>query len=404
MGTWCPLRRGQRDEWPQVGAGTTRIHMKYDAWNPTKRGGRAWNRMKRRGRGAATSAIAALAAAAGRREKENRPVSLSRTRESFSAISAVSGLEAFLSGARTERTGPMKHTSWLSMPFAALLVLCAATAASGMYHPTLGRFVQRDPAEYADGMSLYEYVDSAPMHYDDPFGLYTDHETLTMKSLKEGWPETGENKRCREWVLQTLIRTNLSQDKDPAKFKEGFRHYNYPKGGNPGDADRAYGEQLVGGQMMFDASLEAVKTPCDTKSDESNCRDAIEALGEMTHLWQDYFGHAVLSETGKFAPAWTHKPEPIKGDPDNRNPMLRPSSWETSSPFSEHGWHFDPTGPDSIWAPVVYPPKFHGGPRRVEREKVRDPRRDDAIMFVAGKYAKLLPKWFDKCRCCCPPK
>ena len=145
--------------------------MVCDAWNPTESGGRALNRMKRRGGRAATSAIAALAAAAGRREKENRPVSLSRTRELFSAISAVSALGAFLSEARTERTGPMKRTSLLSMPFAALLVLCAATAAPAMYHPTLGRFVQRDPAGYTDGMGLFEYVQGAPLDSVDPAGL-----------------------------------------------------------------------------------------------------------------------------------------------------------------------------------------------------------------------------------------
>jgi len=140
--------------------------------------------MKRSGRRAATSATGAFpaaaakaalaeaaAAAAGRREKENRPVSLSRTREPFSAISAVSALEAFLSGARTERTGPMKRTSLLSMPFAALLVLCAATAASGMYHPTLGRFVQRDPVGYVDADSLYTTVYDNPIAFLDPYGL-----------------------------------------------------------------------------------------------------------------------------------------------------------------------------------------------------------------------------------------
>ena len=65
----------------------------------------------------------------------------------------------------------MKRTSLLSMPFAALLVLCAATAAPAMYHPTLGRFVQRDPIEYVDGMSQYEYVGSMPLGSRDALGM-----------------------------------------------------------------------------------------------------------------------------------------------------------------------------------------------------------------------------------------
>ncbi|MFH1730646.1 MAG: RHS repeat-associated core domain-containing protein, partial [Planctomycetota bacterium] len=38
------------------------------------------------------------------------------------------------------------------------------------YHAELGRFLQRDPIGYADGMSLYEYVGSNPMHMVDPAG------------------------------------------------------------------------------------------------------------------------------------------------------------------------------------------------------------------------------------------
>jgi RHS repeat-associated protein len=38
-------------------------------------------------------------------------------------------------------------------------------------HPTLGRFAQRDPLSFVDGPSLYQYVSSSPMVYNDPRGL-----------------------------------------------------------------------------------------------------------------------------------------------------------------------------------------------------------------------------------------
>jgi RHS repeat-associated protein len=41
-----------------------------------------------------------------------------------------------------------------------------------MYHPTLGRWLQRDPEDYLDGMSLYEYVASRPIDALDPSGLW----------------------------------------------------------------------------------------------------------------------------------------------------------------------------------------------------------------------------------------
>ncbi len=39
-----------------------------------------------------------------------------------------------------------------------------------MYHPSLGRWLQRDPLLYVDGMNLYEYVRSAPINEVDPNG------------------------------------------------------------------------------------------------------------------------------------------------------------------------------------------------------------------------------------------
>lgn len=40
-----------------------------------------------------------------------------------------------------------------------------------VYDPELGRWYQRDPAGYVDGMSLYQYVRSGPKNSMDPFGL-----------------------------------------------------------------------------------------------------------------------------------------------------------------------------------------------------------------------------------------
>jgi len=38
------------------------------------------------------------------------------------------------------------------------------------YHPTLGRWMQRDPIGYADGMGLYEYIACSPPNRRDPTG------------------------------------------------------------------------------------------------------------------------------------------------------------------------------------------------------------------------------------------
>lgn len=46
-----------------------------------------------------------------------------------------------------------------------------ADTAKAFYHPSVGRWVQRDPIGYQDGMSLCEYEGSEPCYHLDPDGL-----------------------------------------------------------------------------------------------------------------------------------------------------------------------------------------------------------------------------------------
>jgi len=48
------------------------------------------------------------------------------------------------------------------------------------YHAELGRWLQRDPLGYEDGVSLYEYVRSKPAVTTDPHGLWCER-TKTMR-------------------------------------------------------------------------------------------------------------------------------------------------------------------------------------------------------------------------------
>jgi hypothetical protein len=44
------------------------------------------------------------------------------------------------------------------------------------YSPNLGRWLERDPAEYVDGLNSYEYERSGPISRLDPLGLCTEGE------------------------------------------------------------------------------------------------------------------------------------------------------------------------------------------------------------------------------------
>ena len=56
------------------------------------------------------------------------------------------------------------------------------------YDPVAGRFLQRDPLGYVDGMGLYEYVQSGPCSFTDPRGTEKKKPGLSDRILKE-WKE-----------------------------------------------------------------------------------------------------------------------------------------------------------------------------------------------------------------------
>jgi len=107
----------------------------------------------------------------------------------------------------------MRHTRTLAAVAVALLALAAtasdAQARHRVYHPTVGRFMQRDPlgtpnespltrnlssheftrrdpvAQYRDGMNLYQYVHSSPSRGVDPHGLKLRLSSLNSEAANE---------------------------------------------------------------------------------------------------------------------------------------------------------------------------------------------------------------------------
>ncbi|MCZ6851746.1 MAG: RHS repeat-associated core domain-containing protein, partial [Planctomycetota bacterium] len=60
------------------------------------------------------------------------------------------------------------------------------------YSPTLGRWLERDPAGYFLGMSLYVYVRSGPLRFVDPWGLEEE-------DLPEGVKEISPSECWEDW-------------------------------------------------------------------------------------------------------------------------------------------------------------------------------------------------------------
>ncbi|MCY2929869.1 MAG: hypothetical protein NTV86_10325 [Planctomycetota bacterium] len=57
---------------------------------------------------------------------------------------------------------------WLTVLGSVLAI--ASEPANAFYHPGTGRWLQRDPVGYKDGMNLYQYVNSRPATTSDPSG------------------------------------------------------------------------------------------------------------------------------------------------------------------------------------------------------------------------------------------
>jgi len=74
-----------------------------------------------------------------------------------------------------------------------------------MYHPTLGRYMQRDPIGYGDGLSLYEYCGSGPVDAVDPFGLVWDGTECPLRTLEYIPERDGPSIRLRILHSRSLM-------------------------------------------------------------------------------------------------------------------------------------------------------------------------------------------------------
>ncbi|WP_416235253.1 RHS repeat-associated core domain-containing protein [Nitrospirillum sp. BR 11163] len=67
------------------------------------------------------------------------------------------------------------------------------------YSPTLGRFLQADPAGYSAGANLYAYVSNDPLNLTDSTGLVQDGATAGFNWEKGKWcPRRDSNPRPQD--------------------------------------------------------------------------------------------------------------------------------------------------------------------------------------------------------------
>ena len=259
------------------------------------------------------------------------------------------------------------------------------------YNASTGRWISRDPAEEEGGLSLYALADNNSVTGVDTLGLYKghDHKELT-KTAFEAVHLDGTLKLLR-WMLKTLVDENLHQDGiGPGGFSfEDKRHYNrhVQPHGNVGqenydrfglEADDEYGDYLSQEKRTFKSSLES--------GGKNGCKEALKALGRISHSWQDFYMHAIRRDglggkENSYWPGWTAFSDGKSGSPDARGEFY-PSSFSalaTGKKSGEHpGWFREPILSSSPeWAP----------------------RYNGALDYTTKQYEVMLPEWMAKCVC-----
>ena len=115
---------------------------------------------------------------------------------------------------------------------------CPSSGGAGLYHyraraysPLLGRFMQRDPIGYVDGMNLYGYVNCRPLGLTDPLGLAKCEVQILVGHDADIWDEaellTDEAGPCvgigaytcrAKGIIATSNKNRIKQGKVPIKW------------------------------------------------------------------------------------------------------------------------------------------------------------------------------------------
>jgi RHS repeat-associated protein len=248
------------------------------------------------------------------------------------------------------------------------------------YHPTLGRWVQRDPWGYSDGSNLSQYVNGQPLHVVDPAGLWNRdvHQELTTTLAKSAgyacpeqvglWanaPDTDLRDAQTSFILAAALRgLGTANDPIPDSLIRRAAEWHFPADPNG---------EVTPGSDAARAKVKAGIEKCD-----------LEAFAEGLHPLQD---------------SWSHQGKPLWEGLGHARGKAHETKYVQIQTWREPGWSGPPT-----YAIVTTTRML--GPLEAVLSHSADITTDwPASARATGKetYQQLL-NFKRKCPCACPPK
>ena len=258
------------------------------------------------------------------------------------------------------------------------------------YASNIGRWNRRDPLVSRKVKNRYSFLNNFVIGNVDLIGLWMrgGHTDLTEKTATEilerlamCFEESPQYKDAIEEIVGQLKNANIKTDKG-ALFDDNSYHFN-----------RAPDASAMRGRMdyLFTQYRELINlieqlqlAEGDSEKRNDACSSAMDSIGRLTHMWQDYYAHGINptadDSVGRItgAPYW---------------PTATPSSWGGDIIQSgEHGGALY-----LLWSLITLNgfDLMEPGHRAPDRET----RLENAQRDTSALLNMLLPSWFSICGC-----
>ena len=233
------------------------------------------------------------------------------------------------------------------------------------------------------GWNSYAFVRNYAVSAYDLLGLWlsSSHEDFTVNAFIDFFAKYNSEMptEMKEAILEYIVDANINTDS--GEYRDNlYYHFNRGLNVSKEDAIKEYIRLQKKEIREFLQCLSNAKHgTCETK--KAKCKEALEHLGRIAHMWQDYFAHGINptkeSNVGK-----------IKGNP--LRPDATPSSWNGFWDYKgEHG---------AVWTVLGH---FGDFPSIEPGKRAPDctHREEESEKATKVLFKNLFSTWIETCGC-----